>query len=165
MQALALPFDGALGLEVFQHAFKGDPRGAVDIENASDFPFADFAPRFAAKGFALAGDEGQNVRAGGQSFIAPLVRRFGDVLSGISRTGGFFHARLAFFDFCAGGLPAAFLGAAAALVFGAARLVFLARDLVPAPCLSSIKRIASSSVIVSGDMPPFKVALVLPRLT
>ena len=46
--------------------------------------------------------------------------------------------------------PAEFETAAAAfaVVFGAPRLLFLARDLLPAPCLSSINHIASSSVIV-----------------
>jgi hypothetical protein len=47
MQAFAPPFDGAIGFEVFQHAFKRDSRGAFDIESAGDFPFADFAWRLA----------------------------------------------------------------------------------------------------------------------
>ena len=55
MQAFAPPFDGAIAFEVFQHAFKGDPRGAFDIESAGDFPFADFClapcrPKLRARG-------------------------------------------------------------------------------------------------------------------
>src|ERR1700730_7249129 len=163
MQAFAPLFGGTIGFEVFQHAFKGNPRGTFDFESTGDFPVADFPSRLAAEGFALAGEEGQNVRAGGQSFVARLVRGFRDILDRFSRAGGFFHACLAFRDFCAAGFRAA--AAAFVVVFGAPRLLFLALDLLPAPCLSSINRIASSSVIVSGDMPPFKVALVLPRLT
>lgn len=104
-----------------------------------------------------------------------LVRRYPGLI--LSRRRPFFQARLAFFALSAAELAAAFGCADAAFagvldevgfgaaVLGVACLVFLARDLVPAPCLSSIKWIASSSVIVSGDMPAFKVALVLPRLT
>jgi hypothetical protein len=57
MHAFAPPFDGVVAFEISQHAFKGDPRGAFDIESAGDFPFADFALRLATEGFALAGDE------------------------------------------------------------------------------------------------------------
>ena len=73
MQAFAPPFDGAIGFEVFQHAFKGDPRGAFDIESAGDFPFADFAWGLGAQDFALAGDEGEDFLPRRQTIIARLV--------------------------------------------------------------------------------------------
>ncbi len=60
MQAFAPPFDGAIGFEVFQEVFKGDPRGALDIKSPGDFSFASFFWCLAAQGLALAGDEGQN---------------------------------------------------------------------------------------------------------
>ena len=49
--------------------------GALDIEGAGDFPFADFVWCLAAQGLALAGDEGQNFFARRQTFVAPFVRR------------------------------------------------------------------------------------------
>ena len=73
MQALAPPFDGAIGFEVFQHAFKGDLRGTFDIESAGDFPFADFGLRLAARAVALAGDEGEDFVPRRQTFVARSV--------------------------------------------------------------------------------------------
>ena len=127
--------------------------------------------RLAAEGFALAGDEGQDVRAGGQSFIARLVRRlrgFGDILAGFSAHRRIFSRLLSLPRFLRRRLwPPVFVPPPLPLRLSSARPAwfFWPAILSPAPFLSSIKRIASSSVIVSGDMPPFKVALVLPRLT
>jgi hypothetical protein len=85
--------------------------------------------------------------------------------------GGVGHACLALFDFGAAGFVADFRAGFAVAVFaarlgesllGVARCFFVVRVPVPAPALSSIKRIASSSEIVSADEPFFKVALILP---